>query len=387
VLRGITWDHPRGKEPLLATAHAFSQHRPEVRIEWEVRSLKDFAHTPLHQLAGTYDLIAFDHPFVGEVYSSGDLIPLDTHIAERTLQQIAEESIGKTFESYCFNNHLWALPIDAAAQVSAYRPDLLSTGSLPATWDEALELVADLSRKGESSGIWPLAPVDCMCSFLSLCANRGADLFTLGSNVVVRQDIGEYALDLLQRFLVYLHPSSLQANPIEALERMSMSDEVIYCPLLFGYVNYSRPHGQGQIIKFGDMPGYKDRGPLGSLLGGVGLGVSAYSPNIELACEYTVYVAHPSTQMTIYAAHSGQPASRRAWIDRDVNTASNDFYYNTIRTMEGAYLRPRYPGFIRFHKEGGQVIHRCLGGDLTIKQTLQELNCLFQETQLAATHE
>lgn len=42
TLKGIAWDHPRGYEPLRATSEVFSKKRPEVSIQWDIRSLKEF---------------------------------------------------------------------------------------------------------------------------------------------------------------------------------------------------------------------------------------------------------------------------------------------------------------------------------------------------------
>jgi multiple sugar transport system substrate-binding protein len=69
VLRGITWDHPRGLQPLLATAGAYAAHADGVVVEWEARSLLGFGEDPLEVLAGRYDLLVIDHPFVGEAAS------------------------------------------------------------------------------------------------------------------------------------------------------------------------------------------------------------------------------------------------------------------------------------------------------------------------------
>ena len=42
TLRGLTWKHDRGLAPLLATATHFCKKHPEVKIQWETRSLQEF---------------------------------------------------------------------------------------------------------------------------------------------------------------------------------------------------------------------------------------------------------------------------------------------------------------------------------------------------------
>jgi uncharacterized protein YdeI (YjbR/CyaY-like superfamily) len=34
-LRGVSWDHPRGHNPMVATAAAYMRDHPEARIAWD----------------------------------------------------------------------------------------------------------------------------------------------------------------------------------------------------------------------------------------------------------------------------------------------------------------------------------------------------------------
>ena len=66
-LRGMTWDHARGYDPMVATSAAYAAAHPGVTITWEKRSLQAFADRPISEMAETYDLMVIDHPHVGEV--------------------------------------------------------------------------------------------------------------------------------------------------------------------------------------------------------------------------------------------------------------------------------------------------------------------------------
>ena len=65
-LRGMTWNQPRAYDPLVAVSALYGQRHPGVEISWERRSLQDFEHYPVEDLAARYDLIIIDHPHVGE---------------------------------------------------------------------------------------------------------------------------------------------------------------------------------------------------------------------------------------------------------------------------------------------------------------------------------
>ena len=42
-LKGMTWDHSRGYDPMIATSIRFSEkHHNEVNIEWDKRPLQAF---------------------------------------------------------------------------------------------------------------------------------------------------------------------------------------------------------------------------------------------------------------------------------------------------------------------------------------------------------
>ena len=77
TLRGITWNHPRGLDPLLAANTVYPNVAPGVSVEWTTRSLSGFGEDPLIELAASYDLLVIDHPFVGDAAASTAFHPLD----------------------------------------------------------------------------------------------------------------------------------------------------------------------------------------------------------------------------------------------------------------------------------------------------------------------
>ena len=76
-LRGMTWDHSRGFDPMLATSTRFGEMRPGVEITWEKRSLQAFADRPIGEMAAAYDLMVIDHPHVGEARGLGLMCALE----------------------------------------------------------------------------------------------------------------------------------------------------------------------------------------------------------------------------------------------------------------------------------------------------------------------
>jgi multiple sugar transport system substrate-binding protein len=364
VLRGITWDHPRGLGGLQATAAAWTAARPGVRVEWTTRSLQAFADQPVDELARRFDLICLDHPAVGEAVARSCLVPLDEHLEPAALAAQAEASVGRSAESYRWEGRRWALATDAAAQVAAYRPDLLERAgvALPRTWPEALDAAAALRRAGLWAAV-PAIPVDAACAFLAVCAALGEAPFAAGGAVVSRPT-GREALALLGALVERCHPSSLDWNPPRMLDHMGTADDVAYCPLAFGYANYARPGFRDHPVLAAPPPAGDDGRPRGTL-GGAGLAVSASSPAVGEAVRYAAFVADPGIQRTIYFQAGGQPGHRAAWTDPAVNATAGGFFADTLASLDVALLRPRHDGFLGFQEAAGDLVHGHLrrGGD------------------------
>lgn len=385
TLQGITWDHPRGYAPVLATADAYMSSHPEVRILWKKRSLQDFADYPIERLAAEFDLLVIDHPFIGFAAAHDILEPLDFHLSADQLADQARESVGRSNASYRYGDHQWALAIDAAAHISVYREDLLQRHGLgvPRTWDEVLALATRLRGGVQGWMALPLIPVDTLMCFCTLCANAGEDPF-LDDGRVVSRAVGRYALELLRALREAGHPESLTWNPPQTLDRMSTTDEVVYCPLLFGYSNYSRPRFHPKMLHFTAIPSIASGGPMGAILGGTGLAIARMCAHHDVAADYCAYVACASIQCGLYFDSGGQPGYRAAWTDSRINEACNDFFQNTLGTLDRAYLRPRFNGYMEIQERAGALLHRWLRDGGAIEDTLVALDDLYSQGLMKA---
>ena len=119
VLKGITWNHSRGLVPMLATAQRFSELNSGIDIIWEKRSLQQFADFSIDQLADRYDLLVIDHPWAGFAARTNTILPLDNYLSKTFIEDQKENSVGASFESYCYEGHQWAMAIDAAMPVAS----------------------------------------------------------------------------------------------------------------------------------------------------------------------------------------------------------------------------------------------------------------------------
>ena len=140
-------------------------------------------------------------------------------------------------------------------------------------------------------------------------------------------------------------------------ERMARSDEVLYVPLMFGYSNYARRGFRPKRLSFGDAPRGRGGG-IGSVLGGVGLALSARCANRDVAADLASHIASPGVQCGIYASTGGQPGHASAWESANANEQTGNFFIATRRSIEQAFVRPRVTGHRRFQPAAGELIHR-----------------------------
>src|SRR5262245_30421493 len=125
-LRGLAWDHRRCWGPLDASIAPYAASHPDVSISWDRRSLYEFGEGRIEDVLKRYDLVIFDHPFIGDVAANALMVPFDPYLAEAERWRFEADGVGASWQSYQALGRQWALPIDAAAQVAAYRPDLFA---------------------------------------------------------------------------------------------------------------------------------------------------------------------------------------------------------------------------------------------------------------------
>jgi len=371
ALQGITWDHPRGFAPMAATSQRFGEVHPRVEIAWSRRSLQAFADQPLEQLAGKVDLLVIDHPWVGRAAASGVLLPLSRYVP--ALEMHARESVGQSQGSYQFGGEQWALAIDAAAPVSAYRPDMLERhGGPPGTWDAMIAL----GRKGLVA--CPSIPLDVYGNFLNICVSLGSTIFP-SQDFVVTEQTGKSALELLRELAGVVAPRFFHLDPIRTLDLMSTENEWAYCPFIYGYSNYARRGFAPHLLRFGEPVAVATGNVSATMLGGTGLAVSAKCRYPEVAVEYALFVASEAMQRGLYFESGGQPALRSAWMDVEINRASGNFFTDTLAAAERAFVRPRYDGYLAFQERAAGLIHQYLQGRSgTAAACLEQLNDAYR---------
>ncbi len=380
-LKGMTWNHERGVNPLIEASKVFEE-KTGVCIEWDARSLSDFELFPLDILANKYDFIMIDHPHIGVAHEENLLKPLETLLSAELLKEQEDGTVGQSYKSYTWDGHQYALPLDSAAQVCAYRKDLLEAenAEMPVTWEEVFTLAEKLP-KGKIA--IPFVPVHAYSSFFTMCSHFSdmskGQFWSDESDL--SYEVGEKALDILVRLMAVANEKSKDCDPINILDIMKDSNEIAYTPLIYGYSNYSRKDYGKYIVTFRDMPKAVST-PQGSMIGGVGLSISSKCQYENEALEFVKMAIDPDFQRTVIYTADGQPGHIKAWKDDNVNAGTDDFFIKTLDTLAYGSLRPRFNGYIDFQAEAGKRIRDfCVDGTGDKKAFIDELNALIKKAR------
>jgi multiple sugar transport system substrate-binding protein len=375
LLKGIAWNHTRGFVSVVACAQRFEELHPDVSIIWEKRSLQAFADASMADLAAAYDLIVMDHPHTALAATEGLLLPCEEWVSADYLADQAANSVGASHESYRFHGKQWTLASDAAAPIATWRPDLMERHrlTLPETWEDVL----DLAARGHVS--MSAFPIDILMHSYTFCAALGHDPFTNGSGVAPDEVLAA-SLTELHKLVSLCDPACLDRNPISTAEWMSRNDDprAAYCPFAYGYSNYSRPRYAPFLLKAGGLVTFNGR-RLRSTLGGAGIAVSSKTMHPKAATDFAAFTAAPETQSGVYFLSGGQPGHRSAWLDEAVNSDSDNFFRDTLQTLDEAIVRPQFPGYMDFQDAATPIAHAAVAGRLASSDAAAQINRLYRQ--------
>ena len=271
------------------------------------------------------------------------------------------------------------LPVDAATQVAAANMEVL--GRLGVEPPKTFQQVLDLKNRLDGHFIGTaMAPTDIFSLYLGLVAQlSGRDYFDPARGI--DSDKGEQAAAMLYELAAVSHPGTFEMNPIQVLDAMSGDDKIVYTPYLYGYTNYARDGFRRDLLEFYDAPLVSPDAQVSTQLGGVGVSVTCRvkPEQMETAVAFAKYLASPEVQRGVYAKADGQPAARTAWEDEENNRITHNFFRNTARTLDTAFLRPKVARWNAFQEEESVVIHNQVKEKAAPRAIAEGFNRLYLE--------
>jgi multiple sugar transport system substrate-binding protein len=391
ALRGITWDHPRGYAALteLERLDAMADTRygaVPAPLTWDRQPLSGFESRPIADLAQRYDLLVVDHPGLGTATAA--LRPLDELFSPSELTAWAGAAAGPSFGAYRYAGHQWALPLDAATQICVVHPGRMDGRPPPTTWQEVAVAARDLRVTLVLGGPHALLTLLAICAAQEVPpvgeSGGGSPAGGFAEDRAAR-DAVLGALDLLADICARVDLALAAGDPIGVLESMAAGDAAACCPLVYGYVTYSEPGRRAHRLTACDAPAWQPGGRKGSVLGGTGVAVSRRvgGEDIPAARAHVRRLLAEPVQAELVPRVGGQAALRTAWESSAVNAACGDFYRHTRATLDQAWVRPRFPGWIAFQEQGSAIVRGGLRRRAAPIQILHQLQRTFRACCLA----
>ena len=259
---------------------------------------------------------------------------------------------------------MWAVPLDAATQVAAVLPDRVPNP--PHTWHEVVEL------SNTEPVALSLSGPHAFLTFAAICASMGEPVGS-SSEHLISTELAIEALDLVRQLALRSPRGSASLNPILMLERMRTKRDISYVPLTYGYVNYS-----SNALAFVDAPVFRVGGPSGSIIGGTGLALTRRCKPADDLIEHIAWLLSDETQRRFIPQHEGQPSRRSAWNEPNVDLDSHQFYSGTVKTMEGAMVRPRHDGFVAFQTKASAMIRSLIADRAVAAPGIERLQAAYR---------
>jgi multiple sugar transport system substrate-binding protein len=234
--------------------------------------------------------------------------------------------------------------------------------------------------RGGGAVIFPGKAIDSLMHFWMLCVALGSPP-AAQSGRLVDPAVGEAALLRLRALAERCPPACLDWNPIRVCEELAAGRTAAYCPFAYGYSNYARAGYAAHRLAFGPLVTLHGR-RLRSTLARDRAGPFVRLPRAGVGRPFRRgRAASPEWQRTLYTWSGGQPGHRLAWLDEEANRLTNDYFRETLSTLEEAWLRPRYDGYLHLQDRGAEVLHQWLRAGGPAQPVLAELERLHAESR------
>ena len=284
------------------------------------------------------DIIGMDVIWTAEFAEAGWILPWPDQASNRA----AKGRLPVSIKSGSYKNRLWAIPYTSNAQLLWYRRDRVPTA--PRTWQELIKLAEAIGKPGTIQ-LQGQRYEGLTVFFVSLLASAGGSVLDSNGAVALAEKPTLAALALMKQIA-----TSTAASPSLATDREDQSRLAFETGIPSFMINYSFvwPSAQQNAPKvaanmaFARWPAISKNSPSRVTVGGINLGIAAYSRHPQLAFEAAECLASANNQIKA-AVKGGMPPTLEALYDAP-DVRQHFPYSDTLRaTLRDAVLRPPSP--------------------------------------------
>ena len=285
------------------------------------------------------DLIGMDVIWTPELAAAGWILPWPQDLAQRA----RAGRIQATVDSASWEDRLWAAPFTTNTQLLWYRTDRVTTP--PATWDamirQAEALGADGSIQAQGARYEGLTVL-----FVSLLASAGGSVLNAdGSEPALPEEPTRRALAVMRRLARSPATPPGLAGAREDQARLAFEAGGAAFMVNYTYVWPSARANAPAVARhmhWARWPAVAPGRPSRVAIGGINLGVGAYTEHPELALRAAACIAGAEHQR-LAARRGGLPPTTAALYDDPAVRETFPFADLLRATLQDAVQRPRTP--------------------------------------------
>jgi multiple sugar transport system substrate-binding protein len=285
------------------------------------------------------DVIGMDVIWTAEFARAGWILPWD----EAAARTVSEGRLAPTVQSGRYGTRLFAAPFTTNTQLLWYRTDRVDAP--PRTWDEMISMAERLGPKGaiEAQG---QRYEGLTVFFVSLLASAGGSVLDpTAERVSLEPEPTRLALEVMRRFA--RSPAADPSLPTLREDEARLAFESGRAAFMTNYT-FVWPAAQrnapdiARRMGFARWPAVVDGHPSRVALGGLNLGIGAYSRHADLAFRAAACLASEPNQLRAAVLGGLLPSSERLYANEELRKAFP--FADLLReTLRDAVLRPETP--------------------------------------------
>lgn len=283
------------------------------------------------------DLIGMDVIWTGEFASAGWIVP----VPEATAQVVSKDVFPSVLETAEFEGTLYAAPLWSNTELLWYRSDLVKRP--PRTWDEMIDeaeslnpdenLIQVQANKYEGLVVW----------FNQMIESAGGSVLASPQELDLPREQTERALEVMGRL-----STSEAADPAITTSQEDPNRLAFQTGSSAFMINYPFVHPSAEaeapdifkVMKAARYPAIDPGTPSAPPLGGINLGVSAFSPNQDLAWKAVECLVGAENQLATAEAGGLPPVREDLYDSKEIEKVYPGFSQIIRQSIEDAAARP-----------------------------------------------
>jgi multiple sugar transport system substrate-binding protein len=281
------------------------------------------------------DIVGMDVNWTAEFAEAGWILPWE---GQRE-QTVREGKLAGPLLTVEYQDKVWGLPLTSNTQLLWYRKDRVR--NVPRTWDEMIDqakaagrAIEVQARRYEGYTVW----------INSLIASAGGAIVNENGDVVV-DDTARRAAEIIERVATEAAPAGMSNNNEDAARlgfQEGRSDFQVNYPFI--YPSAAEVEGFQEKIGWAPWPRVDPNRPSKVTVGGINLGIGAYSNNRELAFDAAECLASPENQI-VAAIKGGLPPTTEALYDDPELKEPYPFADLLRQALDSGVARPVTPAY------------------------------------------